>query len=137
LNGVAARALPNDIPANAERCARVFALSGSVVVPVSLDAYEDAKVQLGVIVDGVQMPTPGNSRIVNVCISGLCVARVRPRGNFFQSYQFMSAPVRRDAGDTDAKLTGAGESSSCGTHRVIAFLNEPDANGIDFAAVLL
>jgi hypothetical protein len=133
------------VPSNQQdrRAPAVFSFTGSVIVPVTLANYEDAKVQLAVIVGGAQMPRPGQSRIVNVCISGMCVARFRPR--YVSSglgdigpYKFLSAPVKRTAEDTDAKLTGAGEASSCGTHRLIAGLGPADAEGfLSFAAVLM
>jgi hypothetical protein len=106
-----------------------------------MDNYEDAKTGLGVIMYGAQMPRPGQPRIVGVCIAGMCVARVRPRSTISSlsivgPYQFMSAPVRRTEGDTDALLTGAGEASSCGTHRIVQYLGA--AGGpLEFAAVLM
>jgi hypothetical protein len=133
------------VPSNQQdkRAPAVFSFTGSVVVPVTLANYEDAKVQLGVIVGGAQMPRPGQARIVNVCISGMCVARFRPRGvgifpGVVDPYKFLSAPVKRTAQDTDAKLTGAGEASSCGSHRIIAGLGPADTDGfLSFAAVIM
>jgi hypothetical protein len=112
--------------------ARVSSLQGEVIEAVSLDNYPNAKVQLGVIVGGVTMPTPQASRIVQVCISGLCVARVRSRAGVF-----LQGPVVR--GDDDADdLVGAAESCTCGSQRIIYYLgNVPGSDVVQFAAVLL
>jgi hypothetical protein len=139
LNQAGAKVVPSQSGPADNRCARVFSLTGNIVVPVTLNNYEDAKSGLGVIMYGAQMPRPGQPRIVGVCIAGMCVARVRRR---FVSlgpvdpYQFMQAPVRRTDADTDEILTGAGEASSCGTHRIVQYLGDA-GNSLQFAAVLM
>jgi hypothetical protein len=140
-----ARTIPNPNNEDDARSPVAQSLQGQVVVPVTLANYENAKTGLGVIIAGSQMPRPGQSRVVGVCIAGMCVARVRAR--FVASgigvigpYQFMSAPVKRTQDDTDALLTGSGEASSCGTHRIIQYLGaattNPD-NRINYAVVLM
>lgn len=127
----------------ANRAAKVFSFQGNVIVPATLDTFEDAKVQLGVIVGGTTFPRPESPKIVDVCIAGMCVARVRPRYTLSSSqtvgpYKFMSAAVKRTEADTDANLTGAGEASSCGTHRIIQYLGNADEEGfLQFAAVMM
>lgn len=112
--------------------ATVNTLTAEVIQAVSLDYYPNAKVQLGVIVGGVTMPTPQANRIVQVCISGLCVARVRERaGNFLQG------PVVRADDDAD-DLAGAAESCTCGSQRIIHYLGSvPQSQVLRFAVVLL
>lgn len=115
-----------------DNVARVGSLAAQVIQPVSLDNYADAKCQLGVIVGGTTMPTPSASRIVMVCISGLCVARVRERGG-----EYLQGPVLR--GDDSAEdFIGAAEQCSCGTARILSFIgNVPSFPGLKFAVVLL
>jgi hypothetical protein len=144
LNQAGAKVIPSQSHSESEvdtRCARVFSLTGNVVVPVTMDNYEDAKTGLGVIMYGAQMPRPGQPRIVSVCIAGMCVARVRPRfvisvNGLVGPYQFMSAPVKRTNADTDQILTGAGEASSCGTHRIVQYLGSA-GEALEFAVVLM
>jgi len=138
-----AKAIPSPSNQSDKRAPSVFSFQGNVVVPVTQDNYEDAKVQLGVIVGGATFPRPGTPAVVNVCIAGMCVARVRSRGGTFSGdgpgpYPFMSAPIKRTTADTDAKLTGAGEASTCGSHRIVQYLGNADAEGfLKFAAVLM
>jgi hypothetical protein len=147
LNQAGAKVIPSQSESETDApCARVFSLTGNVVAPVTLDNYEDAKTGLGVVMYGEQMPSPGQPRIVGVCIAGMCVARVRPR--FTNSvlgvvgpFQFMNAPVKRTVADTDALLTGAGEASSCGTHRIVQYIGDVggpgSGNPLKFAVVLM
>lgn len=146
LNAVGAKAIPDVNDSADKRVPRAFSFDGEVVLPVTLNNYEDAKhAQLGVIVGGTRFSKFGTSLIVDVCIAGMCVARVRQRSETSVGagagpgpFSFMSAPVKRNSGDTDAKLTGAGEASSCGRHRVIAYLGDADTEGfLKFAAVLM
>jgi hypothetical protein len=122
-----------------KRSATVSCLSGSVVVPVSLANYADAKVELGAIVSGATMPKPGAPAVVNVCIAGMCICRVRPRFEmsgigYVGKYKFIQASVLR-AGDSADPLTGAAEASSCGHHRIIRYLTS--ANGVASYAVVI
>jgi hypothetical protein len=108
--------------------ASVSTLEAQVIQPVTVDGYPEAKCQLGVIVGGTTMPKPGAPSIVMVCISGLCVARVRPRYAIqalldVGPYKFIQGPVTRP-GDTAANLIGAAEACSCGIQRIIQYLGD-------------
>jgi hypothetical protein len=130
-----------DIPdeSHATRCPAAHSLTGEIIEPVSLGDYAKAKVQLGVIVSGVTMPKSGATAIVNVCISGMCIARVRPRdaiaSDGWQERQFIQGPVIR-SGDSASDLKGVAEACSCGHQRIIQFLGEADSVS-RFAVVLL
>jgi hypothetical protein len=130
-----------DIPdgTHAQRCAAAHSLTGEIIEPVSLANYGKAKVQLGVIVSGVTMPKSGTPAIVNVCIAGMCVARVRPRdavaSDGWQERQFIQGPVVR-SGDSETSLRGVAEACSCGHQRIIQFIGDADSVS-KFAVVLL
>jgi hypothetical protein len=128
---------PNHNNQDDKRTASVSCLSGSVVVPVNFANYGDAKVQLGVIVGGATMPSPGAPAVVSVCIAGACVCRVRPRSvaGGVGPYKFLQASVLR-AGDSVDPLTGAAEASSCGHHRIVQYLGSANAS-CSYAVVIL
>lgn len=120
----------------------VRSMTGEVIKPVSIDNYPDAKVPLGVIVGGPVMPTPGNAKMVRVCIAGMCVARVRPRTSIGAAggvghVAYLQGPVLR-VGDDESELVGAAEACSCGTHRIIKYLGlAPESESVRFAVVML
>lgn len=140
IDNAGAKTVPDHTDSNDNRTATVSSLTGKVITPVSLDNYADAKVQLGVIVGGVTMPTPEQSQVVYVCIAGLCVARVRPRYAELNvsgtgEYKFLQGSVSR-IGDLEENLVGAAEASSCGHHRIISYLGSATEH-LAYAAVLL
>ena len=78
------------------------------------------------------MPSTTQSQVVRVCVSGLCVARYRPRPG---PHYYLQGPVLR--GDDEAEeLTGAAEATTCGNIRIIATLGAAD-EVCSWAAVML
>ena len=131
-----------DVPGtgdNASKCVAAHCMTAEVVVPVSLENYAQAKTQLGVIVSGAAMPSTSETVVVNVCISGLCVARVRSRESVSRSsvgqYKFLQGPVLR-SGDSATNLTGAAEACSCGSQRILDYVASADSYS-KWAAVIL
>lgn len=139
----AAASAPNRVDAPPETFApSVGCLIGQVAVPLALqDSRSASRKILGVIVGGAEMPTIGTSRIVDVCIAGLCVALVRQRSTASQQFGFISAPVMRRTGDTLQSLAGVAEQSDCGPYRQIAtiraFRDQANQPRIFYASVIL
>lgn len=130
--------VPDHSNQNDTRAAVGGGLSGSVWTPVSLDNYADAKVQLGVIVGGRDMPSPGQPQYVKVCIAGMCIARVRARtvgGGNPGPYKFIQGSVLR-SGDTATPLTGAAEASTCGHQRIVQYVGTAN-DACSYAVVIL
>lgn len=113
ITGAGTKTSPDPDDAEDTRTVALSSMTGEVYQPVSLANYNQAKAPLGVIVGGVTMPTPSTPRLVVVCVSGLCVARVRGyAGSFIQG-----AVVR--PGDTSTSLIGCAETCGCGHQRVV------------------
>jgi hypothetical protein len=74
---------------------------------------------IGVIIGGAVMPKPGIPQIVQVCIAGLCMARVRQRGLSLQDYGFVQPAMLRETQDDADKLAGCLEIVDCGVHRLL------------------
>jgi hypothetical protein len=75
---------------------------------------------IGVIVGGAVMPRPGTPQIVQVCISGLCMAKVRERGVQIQDWGFVQPAMLRETQDDPEKLAGCLEVVDCGVHRLLS-----------------
>jgi hypothetical protein len=123
---------------------QVVALSGSVHTPGNFNPgfrtqYQSA---FGVIVGGVTMPTPQNSQLVNVCVAGVCAARLRVRNysTNLQNYAvealgyFVQPAMLRRSTDTAQNLAGTLELSDSGIHRLLHVPSSPalissDGNG--------
>jgi hypothetical protein len=132
LTGTAAHIAPSSTNPNDTRVAVVSCLSGQVIIPVPLGTYEPLTTSLGVIVGGAKMPSTTQSAVVRVCVSGLCVARYRPRGG--PHYYLQGSVLRGD--DDEEELTGAAEATTCGNIRIIADLGAAD-DVCNWAAVIL
>jgi hypothetical protein len=74
---------------------------------------------IGVIVGGAVMPRPNAPQIVQVCIAGLCMARVRQRGLQFGDWGFVQPAMLREPQDDADKLAGCLEIVDCGVHRLL------------------
>jgi len=101
-------------------------LSASVHVPVAFNALTVEfrniyRLAFGVIVGGAKMPTPAASSVVNVCISGLCFARVRGRVESISSGAFVQPSMLRLQSDTVQSLTGVFDQTDAGIARLIEF----------------
>lgn len=119
-----------DIPAHQDpqdkRVARVHSLTAELTVPVSYDNYEENNWRIGVIVSGFRMPVPGTPRMVNVCIGGLCVARVVQTAfgvdpQVHVGGRYIRGSVIRNPGD-DMSLIGIAEQATCGPGEIIQFI---------------
>jgi hypothetical protein len=120
----AAATNPNilDNPASYEP-PRIFGLRGSIplarLFPTSAQNFQRPDLQpTGVIVGGVKMPTIGQPEIVQVCISGLCVARVAKTTTASQ-WGFVQPAVVRTTGQNQQNLAGVYEVSDFGVHRLL------------------
>jgi hypothetical protein len=135
INEAGATVLPDVQSETDTRCARVYSFVGQIVTPVTYQNYNDSLKQFGVIVAGATMPRPSSPRIVQVCISGMCVARVKMRG----LGEFLRRPVIRAEEDTAESLAGMAEQSSCGPHRIVQEIGsaDPEDEDIKFCAVIL
>lgn len=120
LTGSHVHTLPGEAEPESLRTARAFSMSGEVVIPCTFDNYDDSSHHLGVIVSdsGREMPQDGETKVIRVCVAGMCIARVRMRGQG----KFIRGPVTRGEEEDDDSLTGVAEQSDCGPHRLVADL---------------
>jgi hypothetical protein len=133
ITGAGVTVTPDASDDDDKRTARAFSVSGEIVTPCDFDHYDDSSHHLGVIVGGTQMPTPSHSRIVRVCIAGMCIARVRMRGG-----AFIRGPLRRGEEETVESLTGIAEQTNCGPHRLIASVGAIGGDAVgDWCVVLM
>jgi hypothetical protein len=126
FTGVGAKDIPDYNNSNDKRVARVHSLTAEVTRPVSYDNYENNNWRIGVIVSGVEMPVPGTPRMVNVCIGGLCVARVIQTEVGVDPAvsvggRFIRGCVIRAPGE-ETSLIGLAEQASCGPAEIIHFI---------------
>lgn len=135
ISQAGAKAIPDLNQEQGGRAARVFSFVGQIATPVTYQNYNDSLKQFGVIIGGTTMPRPSSPKIVDVCISGMCVARVKMRG----VGDFLRRPVIREEEDTVELLSGMAEQSSCGPHRIIQEIGsaDPEDETIKFCAVIL
>lgn len=113
---------------------RVTAVAADVMIPTTFANYASLVTRMGVVVGGTAMPNGSTGQIVRVCVSGMCVARVRNRG----AGTHLQQPVIRSDSDTVGGLAGCAESSSCGIHRILEYLSAIDeSTGIYYAVVIL
>jgi hypothetical protein len=114
---------------------RIYA---TVAQPVPfVDIRTTRQTPLGVVIAGATLPSNGNPGFVQVCIAGLCVAKVRYR---YGAGNFIRAPVLREPTDTSENLYGVADESDCGPGRIIHYFFNPISAGppeIRYAAVLL
>ena len=135
INTAGAYAIPDPSEALDKKSPRVFSFEADVVTPVEYISYGQSLRPFGVIVGGVAMPQIGQPRVVNVCITGMCVARVKMRG----VGDFLRRPVIREEQDTIESLTGLAEQSSCGPHRIVEEIGpaDPGDETVKYCAVIL
>lgn len=74
---------------------------------------------IGIIVGGAVMPTVGQPQPVDVCISGVCVARIRVRASYNERGFVRPAFARRPS-DTAENLHGCLEVGDTGQGRLIS-----------------
>lgn len=126
FTGTGARDIPDYQDAEDKRVPRVHSLTAQLTLPVSYDDYEENNWRIGVIVSGFRMPVPGTPRMVNVCIGGLCVARVVQTAvgvdpQVHVGGRFIRGSVIRNPGD-ETSLIGIAEQASCGPGEIIQFI---------------
>lgn len=110
---------------------RIFGLRGNIPLAqqfsTTVSTFQRPDLQpTGVIVGGSKMPTIATPQVVQVCIAGLCVARVRRSASSAGGFGFVLPAVVRDTTISfeqlqqfSAQLAGVYEPSDFGVHRLL------------------
>jgi hypothetical protein len=112
------------------------ALRGQVHIPtafsISNNTFREVyRLAFGVIVGGAQMPRPGVSRVVDLCIAGMCFARVRARHATTSGGAFVQPSMLRVNSDTVENLTGVFDQTDAGIARLVYADQEPKVFSTD------
>jgi hypothetical protein len=123
LHGQATVRTPN-LSTNETFAPQLEALNGTIHTPSEFNAgdfafrqvYRDA---FGVIVGGTEMPRPNFPKVVNLCIAGMCFARVRARLATTSAGAFVQPAMRRLTSDTVQNLAGVFDQTDAGIARLL------------------